>query len=154
MAEVPTGGTRVAYAYLATVVSGLGALLLTAIAWPVLSMMNICSVDDTGLCRPIWWGVLWVVFMAAVSVGVAWGVRLGWWWVAWMVMGVLLVGQIVLQTEFWWGAAAVVLVPAAAALATTPDGADALRGRRRWVVGALLAAAAAQWIVWLVLLFR
>ncbi len=149
LAQTPSGGARVAYGFLALVWAGIGALLLLAMAWPVLNSVGACSTDDTGLCGLalgllVWTVGCWLVLAWAVRV-----LRLGlWFWL--LVVALQLVSvQIVLQFVVWWPLVLLLFVPLLAAVVTDPGHArDRIPGWRRWTLMGVGLIALVQFAVW------
>ena len=118
--DTPTGAVRVAYAYLATVVGGLGGLLVLAIVGPIISRAGVCSADETLFCGLavglIAWSLgTWLVMWWLASV-----MRLSWRFVVVDVALQLLLIQAVLQSDSLWWLVGLLVVPVAAGLLSDP----------------------------------
>ncbi len=152
LAETPWGLARFTYAYLAALLAGLIAGIVALIGYPVLTATPVCQGDPTGWCLPIAVvGVGWLGLVAG-SAAMAFAFRLGWAWAAWSIVLVLVVAQIVIESNSFAVAGLLFLVPALAAAITyeRPD-----RDPPVWLVGGrriLLVLLALQFVVWLAVL--
>ncbi len=164
MAEIPTGGSRIAYAVLATVLAGLGGALLATVAWPLLISDRTCADDPTELCLPALGLVFYSVGCWLVLAWLAYAFRLGWLFVAIIVVGQLVAGQAAVEWISGWPIAGLlVLVPLAAWLsspgqlvaqrggASGPvlDPPTTVPGRRLLVVASVLVVLVVQLAWWL-----
>jgi len=148
--DEPWGAARFAYAYLAAVVSLLGAGLVGLIAYPIIGATGACGADTSGYCTPGTTGLVVVIALAGCLVLAARIVRLGWQWAAWTVVLILVVVQVMVWADRIWVGWLAVLVPALAVAITfrQPNRAP----RRATSIGRFIALAlvAAQFVVWLV----
>lgn len=118
--ETPSRGVRVAYAYLATVLSGLGGLLVFAMANPIITRAGVCVADETLFCGLAVGLIAWAVGSWLVMLWLASVVRLSWRFVVLNVALQLVLIQAVLQTDSLWWLVGLLVVPVAASLLSDP----------------------------------
>ncbi|HOB05339.1 MAG TPA: hypothetical protein PKM36_08740 [Propionibacteriaceae bacterium] len=161
VAEAPTGGSRITYAVLATVLAGLGGALLGAVAWQVLTTETTCADDATELCGLALGIVFWTVSFWLVLAWLAFVFRLG--WVFWLliVVGQVVAAQAAVEWVSLWPVAALLLLVPLAAWLSTPGELLLRRGQvqgestgiapqRRWLLVGVCLGLVAQVVWWLV----
>lgn len=161
VAEAPTGGSRITYAVLATVLAGLGGALLGAVAWQVLTTETTCADDATELCGLALGIVFWTVSFWLVLAWLAYVFRLG--WVFWLliVVGQVVAAQAAVEWVSLWPVAALLLLVTLAAWLSTPGELLLRRGQvqgestgiprqRRWLLVGVCLGLVAQVAWWLV----
>ncbi|MDR0960825.1 MAG: hypothetical protein LBM23_10900 [Propionibacteriaceae bacterium] len=153
LSETPWGITRLIYAYLAALLAGIGSGIGVVVAAP-LAELTMCA-DGTDMCQPV--VLTWVVLIVFTGLLGLIGVvcfRLGWEWMAWIVLGCLLLLQLIVETNAVLAGSIVLLLPAIAVVLTwndeNPPGAPRPKPwtkRVRRIVGGVLLL---QFIVWVV----
>lgn len=120
VSTTPSGAVRVSYAILASLLSGLGGLLVVVVANPVISRGNVCATDQTGLCGLAVGLLAWVVGTWLVLTWLTYVFRLSWRFMVATVALQLLAIELVLQTDSLWWLLGLLLVPVVAALVSDP----------------------------------
>ena len=149
LAEPPRGVARFAYAYLAGLLAAAGAGFVAIVAWAIAGAVPSCRDDPAGWCQQIRTGEVAAVALVGCLFLVAYLLRLGWQWAAWLVVTTLILAQIIVDTDRVGLAWIALALPAVAALLTLSRAAGDppwLR-RARWIA---LGLAAAQFLVWLI----
>jgi hypothetical protein len=118
--ETPSGAVRVSYAILETFLSGLGGLLVVAIAYPVLSGAGVCASDTTTFCGLAVAVLAWVVGAWLLMVWLSQVLRLGWLFMVATVAGQLSIIEVVFQADSLWWLLGLLVMPVVAALVSDP----------------------------------
>ncbi|MDR1387988.1 MAG: hypothetical protein LBJ44_10500 [Propionibacteriaceae bacterium] len=144
------GAERITTAYLAAILSLIGAGLVALVAYPIITATAMCANDQTGVCQILAVG-------AAAGLGgwasLAWlsGLfGLGLAWAGWMALLQLVTFQLVLSTNQFRWLIALLLVPVLAAAASASDRSGRVPPAWRWIRLGLAGAVAAQWTIWLI----
>ncbi|MDR0848840.1 MAG: hypothetical protein LBN10_07325 [Propionibacteriaceae bacterium] len=148
--EEPWGAARFAYAYLASLLAFFGACLVAAIAYPLIGATGLCRADEAGWCMPASTVLVGFAGLVGCLFLVARVFLLGWEWALWVPVLVLVLGEIVVETNVvglaWTG----LVIPALAAWLTysRPDKKPSVRARLvRLIVAGVLVL---QFVVWIV----
>ncbi len=118
--ETPSGGLRVSYAFLVTVLSGLGGLLVLAMVSPIISRSGVCAADETLFCGLAVGLIAWAVGTWLVMAWLSSVMRLSWRFLVVNIGLQLLLIQAVLQSDSLWWLVGLLVVPVAAALLSDP----------------------------------
>jgi hypothetical protein len=150
--EAPWGAARFTYAYLGTLLAGVVTGLITIIAYPVVGATAVCQGSMHDYCVSAVVVVVAVVVLGAALFVVAHAMYLGWAWAAWFIVLVLVIAQIVVETDRLGWLWLLFLVPAAATGMTfeRPD-----RDTTRLVKLARIATLVViiiQFVIWCILL--
>lgn len=147
--EAPSGGVRVSYAILVAVLSGLGGLLIVAIANPVFTNAGVCVSDQTLYCGLAVSMLAWIVGSWLIMVWLTHMLRLGWEFLVITITGQLLVIELVFQTDSFWWLLAYLVVPIAASILSDPGHKrDSLPRRRSLAILVVGVVVFIEFLVW------
>ena len=118
--ETPSGALRLSYSILATVLSGVGGLLVVAVTYPIISNTGVCARDTTLFCGLAIAILAWVVGAWLLMVWLTHVLRMSWRFMVATVAGQLLVIELVFQSDSLWWLLALLVVPVVAALVSDP----------------------------------
>lgn len=147
--ETPSGALRLSYAVLETFLSGLGGLLVVAMASPIITSTSVCAADTTLFCGFAVAVLAWVAGAWLLMVWLTHVFRLSWRFMVATVAGQLLVIELVFQTDSLWWLLLLLVVPVVAALVSDPGHArEDLPRWRSWAILGVGVVVFVEFLTW------
>ena len=164
--DTPQDTGRYAYSYLGAIIAAAIAGLATLIVNPIVGTRQICQDDQFGACNFALTAIIILIVLFAAFFLIAFLLRLGWQWAAWLMAGSLILIELIIEFSTFAPLWFLLILPALAALLsykrppTPPPPKKTSSGRRtsqptkvasrlRLIV---LGLAFFQFVIWFILL--
>ena len=152
VADTPWGAARFTYSYLGAVIAAAITGLITVIANPIVNALPVCRADQEGTCTLTLTGIVGMLVLFAAFFLVAHILRLGWGWAAWFTALILIVLEIIIESNTFAPAWSLIILPALTSLITfeRPDHPPSKLVNIIRLIALLIALV--QFVVWFILL--